>query len=350
VHGGGDFGDLLSLRHVDHLLSETSLRLPAFRIVKDGTTLSPSAYTKRARMGSRDVDDLIDIARAYRLFAEGATIVLQGLHRYWPPVSRLCRDLELVLTHPVQANAYLTPPVAQGLDVHQDAHDVFALQAHGRKHWIVVEAATPELDVVLEPGDCLYVPEGTPHAARTVDEPSLHLTIGIRSTKWTEVLRHAVEGVLAAEGDDPALPAGHATDAGFGGKVALRLEALAGRIRGLDPEALAQETARKFWSTRSPALGGLLVDIVDLDRIDDETTIMRRPRTVARLEARAQHVMLVLGDRELRLPVRIQPALAFVLETPRFRVGDLVPYLDPSSRLVLARRLVAEGLVLPDRG
>jgi len=139
-------------------------------------------------------------------------------------------------------------------------------------------------------------------------------------------------------------------DAGFGGQVASHLEALAGRIRGLEAEDFAQETARKFWSTRSPALGGLLVDIVDLDRIDDETTIMRRPRTVARLEARAQHVMLVLGDRELRLPVRIQPALAFVLETPRFRVGELVPYLDPSSRLVLARRLVAEGLVLPDRG
>jgi len=294
------------------------------------------------------------VPRAYRLFEEGATVVLQGLHRYWPPVSRLCRDLELILTHPVQANAYLTPPVAQGLNVHHDGHDVFALQTFGRKHWVVFDPArpgdTPELDVVLEPGDCLYVPEGIPHAARTVDEPSLHLTIGVRSTKWSAVLRRAVEEVLEADGAARALPAAYAADADFATDVATQLEALAGRIRGLDAERVGQETAQRFWSTRSPSLDGLLIDLVELDRLDDQVTLLRRPRAVARLEARDGDVALVLGDRELRLPTRAEPALRFVLDTERFRVGELAPFLNAPGRLVLTRRLVAEGLLLRDRG
>jgi bifunctional lysine-specific demethylase and histidyl-hydroxylase NO66 len=71
--------------------------------VLHATTLPLSAYTRKARVGSRDIDDLIDVGRVHSLFAEGATIVLQGLHRYWSPVTDLCRGLELCLSHPAQA-------------------------------------------------------------------------------------------------------------------------------------------------------------------------------------------------------------------------------------------------------
>jgi ribosomal protein L16 Arg81 hydroxylase len=83
------------------------------------------------------VGDLADPGLVYEHFYAGATIVLQSLHRFWPPLARLSRDLELALTHPVQVNAYVTPPASRGLGVHHDTHDVFVLQVHGRKHWDV---------------------------------------------------------------------------------------------------------------------------------------------------------------------------------------------------------------------
>ena len=107
-----------------------ALRAPAFRLVSKGATLPQSSYTRTARIGSRTISDLIDVGRVYDHFAGGATIVLQGLHPYWTPVAQLCRALEDRLTHPIQANAYVTPPVGQGLRVHAYAHDVFALQTH----------------------------------------------------------------------------------------------------------------------------------------------------------------------------------------------------------------------------
>lgn len=131
------FDDLLSLDDVDRFLTTTALRTPFFRLVKAGDQIPESAYTRSGRTGSRDVTGIANAARVAALFEDGATIVLQGLHRWSDPVARFCRDLELELGHPCQVNAYITPPGAQGLDLHEDAHDVFVLQAFGRKHWEV---------------------------------------------------------------------------------------------------------------------------------------------------------------------------------------------------------------------
>src|SRR5919201_1886579 len=106
------FADLLTLDDVDHLVSSAALRLPTFRLINDG-----------------------------------ATLVLQGLHRFWLPLARFCRELEIELGHPTQVNAYITPPGSRGLAVHEDPHDVFVLQAFGRKHWDVWPTRTsPEGD------------------------------------------------------------------------------------------------------------------------------------------------------------------------------------------------------------
>jgi len=133
----GGFADLLSLDDVDQLIASSFLRLPAIRLVRDGTPLDPATYTRSARLGNKDLADVADPGRVYERFREGATIVLQGLHRSWPPLTRFCRELELELTHPVQVNAYITPPAAQGLAVHYDTHDVFVLQFGGTKQWSI---------------------------------------------------------------------------------------------------------------------------------------------------------------------------------------------------------------------
>ena len=350
-HRGEDYGDLLSLDHVDRIVAAMSLRAPAFRLVRQGRTLERSSYTRTARIGSRAVDDLIDVGRVYRHFGDGATIVLQGLQRYWEPVTRFCRDLELALTHPVQANAYITPPVSTGLKVHDDPHDVFALQTYGRKQWVTYEPGgpagpTPALDVELEPGDALYLPKGTPHAARTVDVASVHLTIGIRTVTWRDVARRVLGQALDADGLDEPLPAGFAHDPdGLAGLLAARLPALAARVAGADPGAAAGAEARRFWAARPPVLTGHLRQLLELDRIDDRARLARRGGSVCELAATNGRLAVQLGDRELRMPSALEPAMRVVAGRDSFVVGELAPYLDRESRLVLARRLVREGLL-----
>ena len=62
------------------------------------------------------------------LFADGHTIVLQGLHLHWHPAAHYCRAVERALGCPAQANAYYTPAGSQGLPVHHDAPPLVVLQ------------------------------------------------------------------------------------------------------------------------------------------------------------------------------------------------------------------------------
>jgi hypothetical protein len=296
------------------------------------------------------VIDLADPGAVYELFHGGATIVLQSLHRFWPPLVRLGRDLELALTHPVQVNAYITPPASRGLGVHRDEHDVFVLQVYGCKRWDVHDPdGRPEDRLVvaeLAPGDSLYIPQRFPHAAWTAATASVHLTVGVVPTTWAEVVRRAVNSVVEEALSDQPLPAGFAADpAALTTGVAEQLGEVRRRLDKLDPAVIAVAAADRFWSGRPPILTGQLQQLLALEEIGEDTVVRRRPGAVCRLRQREDRLEVVLGDRALHMPAHLAPAMRTILASDRLAVADLAGHLDPPSRLVLVRRLVREGLL-----
>ncbi|HWD47335.1 MAG TPA: cupin domain-containing protein [Actinomycetota bacterium] len=366
--GPGGFDDLLSLDDVDRILATTAPRVPAFRMVKDGKPLPPSAYTRSGRVGSQPLDDLADPGKVFDQFAGGATIVLQSLHRSWAPLTAFCRSLELFFTHPVQVNAYLTPPASRGLGVHHDTHDVFVLQVHGRKLWQVWDAAvpfplahqkklppgaespseTPLVEAELAPGDCLYVPRGFRHAARTAETASLHLTVGMLTYNWNELLRQVVELATEEAWFREGLPVGFADEPGaLTASLAERVAELRRFLDKVDLSRVADRAARRFWANRPPSLDGQLRLLLDLDELDDTTVLRRRPGATARLRVRGDRLELLLGDRTLTMPAGLEPAVRRLVDADRCAPADLAGLLDEPSRLVLTRRLVREGLLQP---
>jgi hypothetical protein len=347
------YADLLTFDDVDRILATTSLRTPAFRLVRSDRPIAESEYTRSGTTGSQPVSGMADPARVFELFRQGATIVLQGLHRYWEPVTELVRGLELELGHRCQVNAYVTPPGAQGLALHEDPHDVFVLQAFGRKRW-EVHAAPGEtrrepLDTILEPGDCLYMPIGTPHAASTQETLSGHLTVGVHVTTWREVLTDAWGRLARDPSLDEAVPAGWTADPdGFAEELAARLRAFAPRLAETDAREIADARLERFLSTRNPVLRGALVDQLALGAIEDDTELRRRPGSMCDLRQRGDRLLVLLGDRRLEMPAWLEPAMRRVAASDVVRPADLADDLpDPGSRLVLARRLVREGLLRP---
>lgn len=346
------FEDLLSLDDVDRFLTTTALRTPFFRLVKAGEQIPESAYTRSGRTGSREVTGIANPARVTALFEDGATIVFQGLHRWSEPVARFCRDLELELGHPGQVNAYITPPGAQGLDLHVDAHDVFVLQAFGRKQWEVHAAPQEEgrdpLDVEVTSGDTIYMPAGTPHAARAQDVLSGHLTVGVHVTPWREVLTGVVGRVVAAM-EDP-VPAGWTDDMeGFGDELKGRLAALASALGEVDAHAEVGERRERFLSNRAQLARGTIAERAAPIEVDDATVVERRPGTICQLAVRTDRLVVLLGDRRIEMPAWVERAMrqvAVLAEGAELTVRDLALHLPhPGSRAVLVRRLIREGLL-----
>jgi cupin superfamily protein len=289
----------------------------------------------------------------FELFADGATIVLQGLHRYHEPVTRFCRELEVELGHPCQVNAYITPAGAQGLELHDDPHDVFVLQAFGIKSW-EIHAAPAEherepIHAQIAPGDCIYLPTGTPHAASTQRSISGHLTVGVHVVAWRDLVRAAFARVAS----DPTLaepvPAGWPADPeGLARELGERLERAGARLGATEARGLVEERFERFLSTRLPLIRGALVDRAALQRISDATRLVRRDGSICELRIRGDRLVALLGDRRLEMPVWLEPAMRQIASTPAFALGDLAGVLpDHESRLVLARRLVREGLLRP---
>ena len=359
------FSDLFSLDDVDRFVASSAPRLPTFRLVRDGKPLDPSRYTRTARVGGQSVAGMGDPGLIFEEFRAGATIVFQGLHRSCPPLTRFCRSLELELSHAVQANAYVTPAGSRGLGVHYDTHDVFVLQLAGTKAWSIhdpvladplpsqpwkgtaEDAGEPILTVELQAGDCLYVPRGFLHAAEAQHDLSAHLTIGIVTTTWCDL----VGTILAGIADEPefrrALPAGYTDDPSA---LAAGVDEVVARLRkwldGVDAEAVAAAQARRFLAGRPPILSGQLHQLRMLDSLQDGSVLRRRGGSVCLLVTGSDTLTVVLGGKELHMPAALEPALRRVAGSgDGFRLADLDDLLDGPSRLVLGRRLVAEGLL-----
>jgi lysine-specific demethylase/histidyl-hydroxylase NO66 len=228
----GDFTDLLSPTAVDELVSRRGLRTPFLRMAKDGTVLPASRFTRGGGAGASVGDQAAD-DKVLAAMADGATLVLQALHRTWPPLVEFGSALADDLGHPVQINAYITPPENQGFAPHYDVHDVFVLQVSGRKRWTIHEPVVPAplddqpwenyraevaaraseapvIDTVLEPGDALYLPRGTIHSAVAQGETSIHLTVGVHPVSRYQLVRHLLTAGWTPS-RRPTSPAGSAS-------------------------------------------------------------------------------------------------------------------------------------------
>ncbi len=351
-----DFADLLTDVDVDELVGERALRAPFFRTVSGGGGLPTPLRTARA--GNRTIGDLVDPDGLAAQHIGGATLVLQALHRMHPPVGRFCRELALELGHPTQCNAYVTPAGgAQGFDFHHDTHDVLVLQVSGKKRWVihqpvlelplpsqaragadlVTDGAEPLLDIELEAGDCLYLPRGYVHAALTTDVASVHLTVGIMVTTWYDVL----SDMLTLAADDPqfrrALSVQPSSDPGD------LLSRTASWLQAFDPADVREKLAVRLARATPPEPLRMLAGAQTLRTLSPQTAV--RPRRG--LSVRREGTTLHLSGKRLTLPGSTAAALDVALAGPS-EVGDLaVGGFDEGDALVLARRLLREGVLVP---
>lgn len=367
-----DFADLFSPAAVDELITTRGLRTPFLRLARGGSTLPDRTFTSGGGVGA-GIGDQVSDDRVRAQFADGATIVLQGLHRTWEPLLAFSQRLAAELGHPVQVNAYVTPPQNQGFSDHYDVHDVFVLQVHGAKEWRVRppvldaplrdqpwgdradevgRAATgpPALVATLEPGDCLYLPRGFLHAATALGDVSIHLTIGVHPWTRHHVAEAGLDAVRRGLADLPevraSLPLG--VDVSDPDALADHLDvvvaALHAAVDALSPADLAAALQARARSGQRPEPVGPLAGADAARHLGPEATLTLRAYLLATLEPSGDGVLVRSRAGRLTAPAASRPALERLLAGDAVVVGDLLP--DAEASVALARRLVIEGVVI----
>ncbi|MDJ0381717.1 cupin domain-containing protein [Streptomyces sp. G-G2] len=195
--GTADTAGLFSWDDLNRIIATQRLEPPRLRLSADGEMVPLHRYAipttnRRAVTWSR-----IQPADFHARLKDGASLVLDAVEKIHPAVGAATEGLERFLGTSVQANVYASWTDREGFGLHWDDHDVVVVQVHGSKRWRLygstreaptfrdVEAPeTPEgdpvADIVLAPGDVLYLPRGWWHAV-TADQgtESLHLTFGM---------------------------------------------------------------------------------------------------------------------------------------------------------------------------
>jgi hypothetical protein len=195
-------------------------------------------------------------------------------------------------------------------------------------------------EFTLKPGDCVYVPRGMMHDAPNVgDEPSLHITVGIITKTWADLILESVSELALSE---PAfrrsLPPGFA-NRDFDRDIALRhfeqLKALLAANTSMD--GAFDLMADEFLRDRRPNLAGVIAATPHVPREGDRFRVRRLvPWQIADDQGK---LVLIGPGGDLNFDDDDGDALELALSGNEFAVGDL-PCNDPPRVL---RKLWANG-------
>ena len=354
------FEALLSVAAIDRFLATSTPCHPEVFLVDAARKLGAEDYTL-----PHSEDAALDLPRVYELFRGGATISIRHMHERIPELAELCRAMEKVFSAHFQTNIYLSPPHAQGFGTHFDSHDVFVLQVAGSKIWTLndtgielplhgqrfepgVHTAGPVTqEFVLRPGDLLYCPRGLYHAARSTEEVSLHITLGLIGKTWADVVTEALsEAVLAAPAFRANLPVGYA-DEGFDRTAARAtfrtlVETFASEAK---VDGILDRMAEDFVRSRRPDHSGGLQELDGAPEITLDTQVAPKPDLLYLLREENEQLTILFGPSQITMPAFTAGSLRFALRGAPFAARDLPEPLDDAGKIVLVKRLIREGLL-----
>jgi ribosomal protein L16 Arg81 hydroxylase len=355
---GVGFKDFLTLKDVEHLLFSPPAyesTLPWVRFINNTKILNPQEYVSN-KTGSLHKPKVI------QGYNSGNTIAIIKLEERFEPLKKICIEFESVIGHPAVTEIFLTPPSSQGFKAHFDKFNVFVLQIEGKKHWKIYDMHVPyplasntnpygerlpeptcEFD--LYPGDILYLPRGLVHEVSTTSDYSLHLTLGIDVFTWAHLLNEMIKNEPEFR---KALP--------IQSLLSENAESIdAGCLEGLKQVIADQENIdlafRKIKSKFSKIKNYSLDNDFSLEKISkhaitSETVFEKREGYLCALITEGEETTLYFGEEEIKGPSTIEPALQFILNTPRFSIKTMPALLDESGNTLLVRSLLKAGLIV----
>lgn len=357
----GYYDGAVGISDVDGWLLHGRVRYPELKLMKNGTPLPAETMLQSGWLGGVFPGDErpARVAAVHDAYRSGYTVVLR-VEKLSPAVAALCRSLEEALHHSSIAELFLTPKESQGFGLHADEHDVFVMQLSGTKRWKVYQpperrspkpleeqVGEPLVDVVVHPGDLLYVPLGFPHQASTMDQQSsLHLSLGVFTFKWSDLVTQALQAVTE---EVPEFRAPLPVELLRKDASAFQetLKALIGTLlEKADARVGHERLALNYCNSLRPLADGHFSDVDALSSITLDTELEQRPGSISYLAHQRESLVLAFPGNRLKLPLAAAEPLDYIVITKEpFTARSLPGNLDEKGRLALVTALVSGGLL-----
>lgn len=355
------YNSLFTIDQVDHVLDVSRPRDSSIRVVKSQVPLLQSKYQNH--------DGSLNLNQLYVAYADGHTIVINEMERFWQPLKALCQNVSKTLSHHTVANMYLTPKNQKALLPHYDTHDVYVLQIHGKKHWRIYDTPTetPLLnshqpvfkreqlsnmqEITLNAGDLMYMPRGLPHEAYTTDESSLHITIGVYPSQWLDLLSKSMERIAYTNPKlRKALPIGYLQQQTwtqefaeeFGETFQELLQEAVSKVNPMESIGLLAEEIR---AKSNPQGDGHFKMIDQMDEIDLSTKVAIRKGLDCTVQSTGNVCRIIFPGNVIKGPAHITTALQYIATAGVAFEVESLPAISDANKVKLIARLIRGGLL-----
>ncbi|MEX8517110.1 MAG: cupin domain-containing protein [Leptothrix sp. (in: b-proteobacteria)] len=152
------------------------------------------------------------------LAQKGWTVLVQGLNLHVPAADELLSRFRFVPQARLDDLMISWASEGGGVGPHFDSYDVFLIQVQGRRRWRIGRMDDAELqpdvplkiisnfrfeeELVLEPGDMLYLPPGWAHDGDAIDGECMTCSVGFRSPHRSELARETLLRLADAIDDE----------------------------------------------------------------------------------------------------------------------------------------------------
>ena len=213
IEGGArKFENVMSWGILAGILNQTVIwTSKSLNLVLDNDVVPEAAYCERVT--NRDGFEVLqpDAEKVMALLRRGASLVANDIDTLTPVMSGVAAAMENRLAGKVQANLYCSWQQRQAFGSHFDTHDVLAIHVAGEKVWNIYETrmddpiAHPAFksfgqdwhdsnrgaiaqQVLMRPGDLLYIPRGQYHDAMATSDGTIHIAFGVTQVIGFDVL------------------------------------------------------------------------------------------------------------------------------------------------------------------
>jgi hypothetical protein len=335
VMSWGKLNDLLGMATI---WSQASLQL-----VLENELIPPARYCAPAPgLGGGQVLRP-DPDQVKRFLQQGATLVANDIDHLSAGLTAFAHALEQALGGKVQGNLYLSSRRRPGFAAHFDTHDVYAVHVEGTKTWHVYEGRAVDpiahpsfrsfsrehhekargaklMDVLMEPGDLLYLPRGQYHDALADEGGAVHIAFGVTYPIGMDVMAMLYERVVALPEFRANLP--RPDGPGAARSLSAALEALAQRITSVltEPETVQRIVAlqRSFRYPRHR------YDLPDLLQEAADKRYRVRAKGIRLVQQGGRFGLVREGSRAAtEVPGDVSGMVGWVMERPEFSLGEL---------------------------
>jgi hypothetical protein len=353
----------------DHFRSTLLGDAPEQAILADFARLAP-AMTSHAEGATAPPPDKAEVAAADAFGAHvtdyhdrGYTVRLPTLRGSTPALDEVLRALECAFHQPAEDAAFWSRGGGRA-PIHYDEYDILVVQLRGHKKWHIstepsalhnrwkgIPGDPPTLGrhqtVEVGPGDLLYLPRGTHHAVEALTD-SVHISIGFVPLTVREAIIAAIDHLsdldidlreIATSRLGEAVRTSKFDDIQRGATAGIQKLLQASAAPGFMAQALQRRSSRVF-SDLTKLTPTKIVPPLALD-----TRLRHSPLAISHLSANAEKIDFSQPGEHIYIHRGAERSVAFIAETPEFRVRDLPSDVAEDVHLALVARFITSGFL-----